>query len=178
MMKPQNNVASFVLRFTQEMWQDAQDEPHVQWRGHIRHVQGDEEDRFTDFAEAVAFIQRYLAQLTMEAIAGGQNMNQEKVLQESFKLWEQFASSYTGMMFEAMEQTVKQSQTFREQIDQAAQRALKAWQFSGQPDQKQMFEALKSLQAQVEALTAKVEKLEQALQAKDDQAPSRGEPAE
>jgi hypothetical protein len=178
MMKPQNNVASFVLRFTQEMWQDAQDEPHVQWRGHIRHVQGDEEDRFTDFAEAVAFIQRYLAQLTMEAIAGGQNMNQEKVLQESFKLWEQFASSYTGMMFEAMEQTVKQSQTFKEQIDQATQRALKAWQLPGQPDQKQMIEVLKSLQAQVEALTAKVEKLEQALQAKDGQASSRGEPAE
>lgn len=169
-MKPQNNVASFVLRFTQEMWRDAQDEPHVQWRGHIRHVQGDEEDRFTDFAKAVAFIQRYLAQLTMEAIAGGQNMNQEKVLQESFKLWEQFASSYTGMMFEAMEQTVKQSQTFKEQIDQATQRALKAWQFSGQPDQKQMIEVLKSLQAQIEALTAKVEKLEEALQAKDEKA--------
>ncbi|MBE7551311.1 MAG: hypothetical protein HS126_09590 [Anaerolineales bacterium] len=178
MMKPQNNVASFVLRFTQEMWRDAQDEPHVQWRGHIRHVQGDEEDRFTDFAEAVAFIQRYLAQLTMEAIAGGQNMNQEKVLQESFKLWEQFASSYTGMMFEAMEQTVKQSQTFKEQIDQATQRALKAWQFSEQPDQKQVVEVLKSLQAQIEALTAKVETLEQALQAKDKETVSTDRPAE
>lgn len=176
MIKPQNNVASFVLRFTQEMWQDAQDEPHVQWRGHIRHVQGDEEDRFTDFAEAVAFIQRYLAQLTMEAIAGGQNMNQEKVLQESFKLWEQFASSYTGMMFEAIEQTVKQSQTFKEQIDQATQRALKAWQFSGQSDQKQMVEVLRSLQAQIEALTAKVEKLEETLQAKGDKAINTGEP--
>lgn len=178
MMKPQNNVASFVLRFTQEMWRDAQDEPHVQWRGHIRHVQGDEEDRFTDFAEAVAFIQRYLAQLTMKAIAGGQNMNQEKVLQESFKLWEQFASSYTGMMFEAMEQTVKQSQTFKEQIDQATQRALKAWQFSEQPDQKQVVEALKSLQAQIETLAAKVETLEQALQAKDNKTASRGKPVE
>lgn len=178
MMKPQNNVASFVLRFTQEMWQDAQDEPHVQWRGHIRHVQGDEEDRFTDFAEAVAFIQRYLTQLTLAAVAGGQNMNQEKVLQESFKLWEQFASSYTGMMFEAMEQTVKQSQTFKEQLDQATQRALKAWQFSGPPDQKQMVEALQSLQAQIEALAAKVEVLEQTLQAKGDQPAGTDKPAE
>ncbi len=169
MIKTQNNIASFVLRFTQELWRDAQGEPHVQWRGHIRHVQGDEEDRFTDFAEAVAFIQRYLTQLTLEALTGGQPMNQEKVLQESFKVWEQFASSYTDMMFEAMQHTVKQSETFREQLDQAAERALKAWQLPTRPDQGQLVEAIKSLQAQVQALTSKVESLEKAMQAKASQ---------
>src|SRR6185503_18067496 len=114
MIRMQNNIASFVLRFTQELWRDTQGEPHIQWRGHIRHVQGDEEDRFTDFAEAVAFMQRYLTQLTMKALTGGQSMSQEKVIQESFKVWEQFVSSYTTMMFEAMQHTVKQSETFRE----------------------------------------------------------------
>ncbi|HXW01388.1 MAG TPA: hypothetical protein VEC93_23460, partial [Anaerolineae bacterium] len=114
MLKAQNNIASFVLRFTQELWRDAQGEPHVQWRGHIHHVQGDEEDRFTDFAEAVVFIQRYLTELTRNALAGGRAMPQEKVLQESLKMWEQFASNYTDMMFEAMERTVKQSQTLKE----------------------------------------------------------------
>ena len=169
MMKVQNNIASFVLRFTQELWRDAQGEPHIQWRGHIRHVQGDEEDRFTDFAEAVAFIQRYLTQLTLEALAGGQPMNQEKVLQESFKVWEQFASSYTDMIFKAMQRTVKQSETFREQLDHATERALKAWQLPTQPDQGELVEVIKSLQAQVQALTSKVESLEKTLQAKTDQ---------
>jgi hypothetical protein len=164
--RTQNNIASFVLRFTQELWRDAQGEPHIQWRGHIRHVQGDEEDRFTDFAEAVAFIQRYLTQLTLEALSGGQNMSQEKVLQESLKVWEQFASSYTDMMFTAMERTVKQSQTFKEQIDQAANRALKAWRLSVPTDQRQLVESLTSLQAQIQTLTEKVEKLEKAVQAK------------
>lgn len=168
MIKTQNNIASFVLRFTQELWRDAQGEPHVQWRGHIRHVQGDEEDRFTDFAEAVAFIQRYLTQLTLEALTGGQPMNQEKVLQESFKVWEQFAASYTDMMFETMQHTVKQSEAFREQLDQAAERALKAWQLSPPPN-KQLVEAINSLQAQVQVLTSKVENLEKSLQAKTDQ---------
>ncbi|MCK6625708.1 MAG: energy transducer TonB [Anaerolineae bacterium] len=169
MIKTQNNIASFVLRFTQELWRDAQGEPHVQWRGHIRHVQGDEEDRFTDFAEAVAFIQRYLTQLTLEALTGGQPMNQEKVLQESFKVWEQFAASYTDMMFETMQQTVKQSEAFREQFDQAAERALKAWQLSPQPQYGQLVEAINLLQAQVQTLTSKVEDLEKSLQAKTDQ---------
>lgn len=169
MIKTQNNIASFVLRFTQELWRDAQGEPHVQWRGHIRHVQGDEEDRFTDFAEAVAFIQRYLTQLTLEALTGGQPMNQEKVLQESFKIWEQFASSYTDMMFETMQHTVKQSEAFREQFDQAAERALKTWQLSPQPPYRELVAALNSLQSQVETLTSKVENLEKSLQAKTDQ---------
>lgn len=176
MIKTQNNIASFVLRFTQEVWRDAQGEPHVQWRGHIRHVQDDEEDRFTDFAEAVAFIQRYLTQLTLETLAGGQTMNQEQVLQESFKLWEQFASSYAEMMLAAMGRAVKQSQTFREQIDQATRRALKAWPFPFQSDQGQVVEALNALQAQIQALTEKIENLEKALPTRVDKAPHEGEP--
>jgi hypothetical protein len=166
MLKTQNNIASFVLRFTQEVWRDAQGEPHVQWRGHIRHVQGDEEDRFTDFAEAVTFIQRYLAQLTMETLSGGQNISQERVLRESFNVLEQFTSSYTDMMLAAVERTVKQSQTFKERIDQATERALKAWQIPLPPDQKQLVESLAVLQNQIQTLTENVETLEKTLQAK------------
>ena len=55
-----HNVASFVLRFTQDLWQDDEEDSHVRWRGHIKHVQGEGESRFTDFAEAVAFIQQNL----------------------------------------------------------------------------------------------------------------------
>ena len=31
-MKAQRDIASFVLRFTQELWQDPQGEPRVEWR--------------------------------------------------------------------------------------------------------------------------------------------------
>jgi hypothetical protein len=175
MTKPQNNIASFVLRFTQELSHDAQGEPHVHWRGHIRHVQGDEEDRFTDFAEAVIFIQRYLLQLTLAALSGGQTLSHEKVLQESFKMWERFASSYGEMMFQAIEQTAKQSQTFKAHIDQATQRAFKVWQIPRSSDQKQLIEVLNSLQVQMQLLTNKVEKLEQALQTKEQPAPHTDE---
>ena len=123
-MKAQRDIASFVLRFTQEQWRDPQGEPRVQWRGHIRHVQGDEEVRFTDFAEAVTFIQRYLMQLTLNSLPGGDQMEQEKVLHESLKLWEQFATSYTNMMFDAMDRAMQQSEVLKEHMEKAAGQAM------------------------------------------------------
>jgi gas vesicle protein len=167
MTKGQRDIASFLVRFTQDLWQDAQGDPQVHWRGHIRHIQGDEEVRFTSFTEAVDFIQRYLAQLTLGALdtlPGGDKMDQEKTLRESFKLWEEFASSYTEIMFKTMEQTLKQSQAFTHQMDEAVQQALKSWRLPVQADQAQIIEAVNNLQAQVEALAKKVEGMEKALE--------------
>lgn len=163
MTKTQRDVASFVVRFTQDLWQDDEGEPHVEWRGHIRHIQGDEQVRFTDFAEAVAFIQRYLMQLTqgtLESGPGEKPMDQEKALQESFKLWEKFATSYSDMMFDAMEQTIQQSETVKGQMESTVQESLQAWQPSSKAESGQIIEAIQALQAQVQALTERVDGLE------------------
>lgn len=167
-MTATDNIASFVLRFTQEMWQDTQGEPHLQWRGYIRHVQGDEEVRFTDFAEAVAFIQRYLTQLALEASPGRGSQYQGKVVRESFKLWKQFTTSYTDVMLRMLEQSIGQTEPLREYMDDALENALKAWQLPAQTDQEQVVEALTELQAQLRVLTDKVEHLEQAVTQKPD----------
>jgi hypothetical protein len=163
MQKSQQNIASFVLRFTQELWQDGQGEPHIQWRGQIRHVQGDDEVRFTDFAEAVAFIQRYLTQLTLNALPGEETMNQGKVLHESFRLWEQFAATYTNLMVSSMEQTLKQSEFFRKQMDESVKQTMSAWQLPPATKEKEILESLKQLQAQLQILASRVESLEQEL---------------
>lgn len=47
-------ISSFILRFTQETDIDAP------WRGVVRHVQSDEEARFTRIDEALRFIGRYI----------------------------------------------------------------------------------------------------------------------
>ena len=168
-MTKTQNVASFVLRFIQELWQDPEGEPHVRWRGYIKHVQGDEEERFTDFAAAVAFIQRYLAELTLDTLSGDNHMSQEKALKESFKLWEQFASSYTDMMLKTMNQAVRQSETFKEQMDEATEQVFKAWQFSGQSEEDTVLEALNNLQQQMQALTERLDRLEQKLDSEGEQ---------
>ena len=159
------NIASFVLRFTQELRPDADGEPHVAWRGHIRHVQGDEEKRFIDFAEALMFIQLNLTQLTIDALTGYEKMSQEKILGESFNLWHQFASSYSNMMFQTMEQALRQSETFREQVDETRQQLWKMWQIpKAQPNnQEELLTMIKQLQDQVQALSYKVETLEKEL---------------
>lgn len=159
-------IASFVLRFTQELWQGKNGEPQIQWRGHIRHVQGQEEDRFTDFSEAVTFMQRNLANLTMNT-ASRKNMNQEDVLRESFKFWEDFSTVYSSMMFEAMEQSLKQSETVKQRVHDAVEQTLQAWQVAPkmeeQPYQTQMMLMLQKLHNQVETLSQKVDDLEQQL---------------
>ncbi len=160
-MTKDNNIASFMLRFTQELWSDQADEPHVRWRGHVRHVQSDEQARFTDFAEAVAFIQQHLAELTAETLEGGKNMNQEKVFQENFKIWEQFANTYTDLMFGAMRQTVKQSEALKEQVDEARNQALKMWGFEGKSEDGEVLEVLKDIREQLRMLNERVEALEQ-----------------
>lgn len=160
----QSGIASFLLRFTQERWEDATSGSHVRWRGHIRHVQGDTEDRFTDFAAAVAFMQRNLAQLTFDTLAGGRAMSQEKVLRESFKLWEQFATTYTDLMVRSLEQAVQQSEQINKRISQAQEQALEAWRLptAHAGEQKQVADSLASLQVQIASLTERIAALEAA----------------
>ena len=159
MPKP-HNIASFMLRFTQELWRDPRGEPHIRWRGHIRHVQGDEEERFTDFAEAVTFMQRFLTQLTMDTLSGANDMSQEKVFSESFKLWNQFATSYAEMMSQALEQSLKQSETIREQVDEASKKVIDVWQMPYQAHSRDLVEAIENLRSQVEKLSERISVLE------------------
>lgn len=172
-MTKAHNIASFVLRFTQELWQDADGEPHVRWRGHIRHVQGSDEDRFTDFAEAVAFMQHHLTQLTAETLASDETeeKSQERVFRESFKLWEQFASSYTDLMTKAVERSIKQSEAFKEQVDEVKEQALKTWFFYDRPDSKQkdILDALGELQEQILTLKERITDLEETVKQRFDE---------
>jgi hypothetical protein len=166
MTSTQRDVASFLVRFTQDLWQDAQGEPQVAWRGDIRHIQGDDQVRFTDFSEAVAFMQRYMKELTMgtlEALSAEGQTEEQNAFHESLKLWEESAASYMDMMFGALEQTMQQSETLKRQMDTAMQQSLQAWVPSSRADSTQILEALQALQVQVQSLMERVGSLENSL---------------
>ena len=57
---PEAMIASFILRFTQEHIPDEAEPPGSAWRGVIRHVQSNEETRFTQIEGALDFIARYV----------------------------------------------------------------------------------------------------------------------
>ena len=163
MTDTQRDVASFLVRFTQDLWRNTAGEPESQWRGRIRHVQGEEELTFTDFAQALRFIQGHLAQLTLSSIPGGSKMDQEKALSGSFKLWEQFANSYSNMMFEAMERTIQQSEAIRSQMDQAVEETMKTMRLPVKSDESQVIVSINELSEKVDALAKKLDKLEKTL---------------
>lgn len=160
-MNTQRNVASFLIRFVQDLWQDAQGDPHVQWRGYINHVQADKELSFTDFSEALNFIQGQLSELTVNAIPEGSQMEPEQVLRESFRLWEQFAATYSGLMFNMMEQTLQSSRAFRDQMERAVEQAVVGRGDSSTEIPEKVDELVKRLEQQVQELAEKVEALEE-----------------
>jgi len=167
MTKDQRRVASFVIRFTQHVWKDQMEEPHMQWRGHIRHVQGDQDASFTDLNEALSFIRDHLDQLTMEAAAGESQSKQELLMGESFKLWEGLTSSYAEMMKEAFQRTFNQSDALKGEVDEAIERAMQSWNIPLGTDRRRIEEALDRLNTQIQSLTEKVKALEDVLRGVD-----------
>jgi hypothetical protein len=160
-----------VLRFTQDLWQDPHGEPRVEWRGQVRRVQDGEEIRFKDLSDAMAFIQESLLKLTMECVPKDDKVYREKAMQESLKFWEKFATGYANMLVEAMQQSMKQSEAFQKQVSEVM---MKPWWLMGLPEPAanatvpgagfaQLQETLIALQAQIEALNAKVSRLEETL---------------
>jgi hypothetical protein len=180
-MKGQRDIASFVLRFTQDLWRDDGGDPRVEWRGHIRRVQDGAEFRFTDIAEAMTFIQNSLMQVTANAVPQEDESYRDKAMRESLKMWEKFAESYTSLFVSAMEKSVKQSEVFQKQMNEAVEQVMKPWWLMGLPVQPveksspsqttsaqagpsqtetQILQTLAALQAQIEQLNHKVDQLE------------------
>lgn len=175
-MKGQRDIASFVLRFTQDIWRDDGGDPRVEWRGHIRRVQDGEELRFTDIAEAMNFIQDSLMQVTANAVPKEDQSYRDKAMRESLKLWETFAESYTTLFVNAMEKSVKQSEAFQKQVNETVEQVMKPWWLMGLPTQSsekkaspserssevdaQILQTLAALQSQIVELNAKVDRLE------------------
>jgi hypothetical protein len=184
-MKPQREIASFMVRFTQDLWQDPQGEPRIEWRGQIQRIQDGETLRFTDLAEAVSFIKDSLLTLTLRCCPKDDQSYQEKAMQESFRLWERFAQNYTSMIVEAMQRTAPpvslpngQAPVSGEPVRspqwrmtaapcppepagpvEAAHGAVQ----SAMPSAEQLLPVMMALQAQVKLLTAKVAQLEETI---------------
>lgn len=174
-MKAQRETASFLLRFTHDLWHDPQGDPRIEWRGHVCRVQDGAELRFKDLAEALIFIKESLLQLTQACVPAENQAYQEKARQESFKLWERFAQSHPPMMIEAIQQTGKHPEAIEKQGEEATEQAIKASWFvpsSALPtasdevvdgvEQAQLHQKMLALQAQVEALSSKIAQLEAA----------------
>ena len=111
-------TASFMLRFNQKIFNSESGDPQVQWRGQIRHVQGGDEQRFSNFEEVVNFIQGKLADLTIQAMEDKSPEEQKGILSKSFDLWKKMALEGPKMVIETIKDPKKQVAQFQDQMNQ------------------------------------------------------------
>lgn len=165
-------TASFVLRFTQKVFQREDGEHDVQWRGNIRHVQGGEEKRFSDFDAVTTFIQGKLTDLTLQAMEDKSPEEQKGILSKSFELWKKMATDAPKLVMETIKDPMKQVAQIQSQVqeigDNIGQRIndrigqaieIDEWRGASRSDFKQLVELMENLSDKVAKLDDKVEQL-------------------
>ena len=168
MSTKKDETASFMLRFTQKIFENETGESEIQWRGNIRHVQGGDEKRFSEFDEVVKFIQSKLQDLTIQAMEDKTPEEQKGILSKSFDLWKRMAAEAPKMVIDTIKDPKKQVAQIQGQIqDQLTQVKeeigqkldMDSWLSSSKSDSKLIMEQLQKLSKEVSTLNKKVEKL-------------------
>lgn len=161
-------TASFMLRFTQKIFQNDSGEPQVQWRGNIRHVQGGDEKRFSGFDEVVGFIQSKLADLTIQAMEDKSPEEQKGILAKSFDLWKKMTFEGPKIVMETIKDPKKQVAHLQDQLqdqihhvkDEISQKLeINSWLGASKADYKQIMQKLEGISGEISALNQKVDQL-------------------
>ena len=163
MAKKAAQTASFMVRFNQKIYED-QGESKVQWRGNVSHVQGGEDTNFTDFNDAVLFIQQHLEGLTFEATKHKSAEQQEGILSKSFSLFKTFAATGPQLLKETLKDPRKQVAFIQDQISEYGEDLmdkvpLDDWRSASKTDFQEIKQTLSSLTKSVAVLTKKVEEI-------------------
>lgn len=167
-----NETASFMVRFTQKIFEDESGKNDVQWRGRISHVQGGDQKSFTDFQDALTFIQDHLADLTIENTKHVDPEEQDSLLSKSFGMWKKLARSAPQMVMETIKDPAKQVANIQKQINSAKEeleqriseplatiQEIDNWRSATKSDFRMVMDQLSQVSKQVSDLSTKVEKL-------------------
>ena len=179
MATKKDETASFVLRFTQKIFQNEQGEPQLQWRGNMRHVQSGEEKNFSKFEEVTQFIQTTLTDLTVQAMEHKSPEEQKGILAKSFDLWKKMAMETPKIVMDSIKDPKKQANHIKEQLQEQFQEQLHQvsdafnqklddakqklevdeWRGASKSDFKSMMKLLERMAEEINTLNEKVDKL-------------------
>lgn len=150
------DLVSFVIRFVREVSEDQQ----ARWRGVIKHVQGDTETHFTQFSEALAFMQEHVNELIQATFEDSERISEEAAqvnpFLETTRLWGEYMPRYTQMMTEMMGETGPMT----DQMKQAMAASFKAWGIPTQAEQEQTAATLETMTEQMVNLVNKMDELD------------------
>lgn len=167
MAKKQDQTASFMVRFNQRIFEE-DGEPKVQWRGKISHVQGGNDKSFTDFNDALVFMQEKLAELTNEATKDESKERREGILQKSFSMWKTMKEVGPKMIMDTIKDPKKQISQIQDQIqdqistigDEISEKVqIDQWRNASRADFRDIQNAIKDLSNELKALSNKVDKI-------------------
>ena len=169
---PTNETASFMVRFTQKIFEDDKGKSDVQWRGRISHVQGGDQKAFTDFQDAITFIQDHLAELTLKNTEHIDPDEQDNLLKKSFDMWKRLAKNAPQLVIETIKDPAKQVANIQKQIsnvkEEVEQRIseplatiqeIDNWRSATKSDFRVVMDQLAEVTKQLGDLSAKVDEL-------------------
>lgn len=165
MIKKQDQNASFMVRFNQQIFEENGD-AKVQWRGKITHVQDGDEKRFSDFNDALTFMQNKLADLTEEATKHESSEKQESILDKSLSMWKTIKNVGPQIIKDTIKDPKKQFEhlqdeiqdkisTFGEEISEKVQ--INEWRNASRADFNKIQIQIENLSSQIQKLATKID---------------------
>ncbi|MFN2223707.1 MAG: hypothetical protein ACK2UH_14210 [Candidatus Promineifilaceae bacterium] len=164
----EQDLVSFVLRFVRE----AGEEQQARWRGVVKHVQSNTEASFSQFSEALAFMQRYVNDIARSSFEETARMGEAFADQgsvganpfaETARLWGEYMPRYTQMMVDSMNEAMATGLAMPAPVEEMMASTMSAWGMPNQTkqaDQEKTAAALEAMAAQMASLNDKIASLE------------------
>ena len=161
--------ASFMIRFTQKIFNDSEGKPGVQWRGKISHVQSGDDQGFIEFENAIAFMQEKLEDLTASSIADKPEEEQDGILSKSFDLLKKIKDQAPKIVMETIKDPIGQVGNIKDQIeeqikdvgDELSQKIeIDNIRMVSKSDYKDMMNLIQKMSSQLDHLSKKVDAIE------------------
>lgn len=161
--------ASFMIRFTQKIYESEEGKSNVQWRGKISHVQSGDDQGFVEFDRAVDFMQEHLGNLTQSTIVDKPKKEQDGLLSKSFDMLRKFKDQAPTFVMDTIKDPMGQVENIQGQIkeqikdvsDDLSQKLdVDHIRVASRSDYKEVISMIKAMSKQIENLTEKVDKLD------------------
>jgi hypothetical protein len=162
------DLVSFVLRFVRE----AGEEQQARWRGVVKHVQSNSEASFSQFSEALAFMQRYVNDIAQSSFEETARMGEAFVdpsaiganpFAETTRLWGEYMPRYTQMMMDSMNEAMAKGADMAKPVEEMMESTMSAWSMparTAQDSQQDTAAALENIATQLSILNEKIASLE------------------
>ena len=167
MNKKQEQNASFMVRFNQQIFEE-NEEAKIQWRGKITHVQDGDEKRFSDFNDALVFMQNKLASLTEEATKHESSEKQESILYKSLSMWKTIKDVGPKVIRDTLKDPKKQLSHLQDEIqdkitiigDEISEKVqINEWRNASRSDFNKIQNQIESLSTEIKKLSKKMDTL-------------------